>query len=105
MRGIRYAALTAAAVGHASLSAPVVAGGLGDRERMLAAFDQLSMPRLEVVFMECDRISSKRLMGLDEGAYCAVAWDALLRRRFGGDVAALLGWWRTERGLPAPLVD
>jgi hypothetical protein len=102
MTRIRYVALTAAAVGHASLIVPALAGGLADRERMLAAFDQLPVPRLEVVFMECDRASSHRLMALDEGAYCAMAWDALLRRKFGGDVAALLTWWRAKRALPAP---
>jgi hypothetical protein len=43
-------------------------------------------------------------MGFDEGALCAMTWDALLRRRFGGDITALLDWWRAEckRSAPSP---
>jgi hypothetical protein len=72
--------------------------GLGQRDRMLMAFEQLPMSRLEGVFMACDQASSARMMGMDEGAQCAMAWDAMLRRRFQGDVEALLAWWRAERG-------
>jgi hypothetical protein len=48
-------------------------------------------------FLACDRASSDRLMAMDEGARCAMAWDTLLRRRFDGNVTALLAWWRAER--------
>ncbi|WP_418316883.1 hypothetical protein [Piscinibacter sakaiensis] len=90
--------LAAAVFSGAAASAPAIDpfGGLGYRERLLIHFDHLPVPRLEAQVLACDRSSRIRMMGFEEGALCAMAWDALLKRHFGGDVNALLAWWRTE---------
>lgn len=72
-------------------------GLLGARERLPTVFDAMSEARLKAKFLRCDHDSSKRLLDLDEAVPCAMAWDALLKRQFGGDVAALLAWWRAHR--------
>jgi hypothetical protein len=71
-------------------------GMLGRREELLAHFDSLPEANLKALFMSCSKESSRRVMGADEGALCAMAWDELLER-FGGDVDALLAWWRGQR--------
>ena len=89
---------TAISLGAAAAERDITArAGLGQREMLVAAFDQWPLPRLEAYFMACDQASSERMMAMDEGARCAMAWDTLLRRRFGGNVAAMLAWWRSER--------
>jgi hypothetical protein len=42
-----------------------------------------------------------------EAVPCAMAWDALLKRQFGGNVEAFLAWWRAHRDDPGglPVVD
>lgn len=69
----------------------------GWREQHLANFDHMPLTRLELVFLQCSRESSRRMLSFDEAVPCAIAWDALLRRRFDGKVEALLVWWRTRR--------
>jgi hypothetical protein len=95
LTGVLSAATWCGAAGAEPANIPGI--GLGQRDRLITAFEQLPMARLEGVFMACDQASSARLMAMDEGALCAMAWDALLRRRFEGDVEALLAWWRAER--------
>jgi hypothetical protein len=95
------AAALSAAVSFGAAAAErddVATGGLGQRDVLIAAFDRLPLSRLEAYFMACDRAASDRLMAMDEGARCAMAWDTLLRRRFDGNVTALLAWWRAEKG-------
>lgn len=70
---------------------------LGAREQLLAAFDAMPQVRLEDVFLRCARESSEHMLGLDEAVPCAMAWDTLLKREFGGDIDALLAWWRAHR--------
>lgn len=68
------------------------------REQLLARFEQMPEPVLATAFLRCDREARARVLSLDDGARCAMAWDALLRRAFGGDVDALIAWWRVNRG-------
>lgn len=63
----------------------------------MARFDHLPRAALESAFLRCDREARVRVLSLDEGAHCAMAWDALLRRVFAGDVDALIIWWRANR--------
>lgn len=67
------------------------------REQLLARFERMSEPALATAFLRCDREARVRLLSLDDGAQCAMAWDALLRRVFAGDVDALIAWWRVNR--------
>jgi hypothetical protein len=99
----RLAAIVLALTAPAALHAQTVDATLGvfaARERLLAHFDGLPEPHLKTVFLRCAEESSQRALGLEEAVPCAMAWDALLRRSFAGDVEALLGWWRTHRRTP-----
>jgi len=69
----------------------------GARERLLATFHAMPDAPLRAMFLRCASDSSVRMLGLDEAVPCAMAWDALLRRGFNGDVNALLAWWRAHR--------
>ncbi len=70
---------------------------LGAREPLLAVFDAMPEARLKATFLRCDQESSQRVLDLGEAVPCAMAWDTLLKREFGGDVDALLAWWRAHR--------
>lgn len=70
---------------------------LGAREQLLATFDKMPETQLKALFLDCSRQSSERLLAVDEAVPCAMAWDALLRRGFNGDIDALLTWWRANR--------
>ena len=52
---------------------------------------------LERLFLLCSRESSQRLMGFDEAALCSVGFEALKKRKFGGDFDAMVAWWRLHR--------
>lgn len=67
------------------------------REQWLAAMNEWPLDRLKTYFLLCDLESRMHWMGLDDGARCAMAWDALLKRCFSGDVEAMLAWWRFHR--------
>ena len=86
----------AAGIAAAQDATPVVAMP-GSRERLLAAFDAIADGPLRAMFLQCARDSSERMLGLDEAVPCAMAWDALLKRGFNGDIDALLAWWRAHR--------
>ena len=92
------------AAATALLLGPAVALGAHDvespstpREQLLARFEHMSEPVLETAFLQCDREARARVLSLDEGARCAMAWDALLRRVFAGNVDALIAWWKVKR--------
>ena len=55
------------------------------------------LPVLEIVYLQCDREARQRLLGFGEAAHCSRVAEELLHRRFGGDFARLLAWWRTQR--------
>jgi hypothetical protein len=76
---------------------PRAIGWFGARAALVAAFDAMPTPRLQAMFLQCARESSERAFGMDEAVPCAMAWDTLLQREFGGDVRALLAWWRGQR--------
>lgn len=69
-------------------------------EQLVAEFDGMSLSRLESLFLHCSKESSERVLDLGDAIHCAMAWDALLRRRFSGDVDRLLAWWRLRRDAP-----
>ena len=65
---------------------------------------------LEARFWACDVASTRMVLSASDGAQCVRWQDELKQRRFGGDFARLLEWWRAHkaeqhaRRLPA-LVD
>jgi hypothetical protein len=75
-----------------------------DRASTLARFEQLPHACLKSEFMRCSREAEEGLLGGGEAAICSFTYEALLRRSFGGDFNALLGWWQGQRadGSPPP---
>ncbi len=70
---------------------------LGAREQMLTALEAMPQTRLKAAFLSCDQASTQRVLDLGEAMPCAMAWDALLKREFGGNLDAMLAWWRARR--------
>jgi hypothetical protein len=76
-------------------------GGLPtDRQAILAAYERMPPGRLEELFLHCDAQASREMLDAGDGILCAMAWDTLLKTRFGGDVQAFLAWWRPRRLAP-----
>jgi hypothetical protein len=67
------------------------------REQMLAEFDRVPVPVLEAAVLHCDRVATRTLLDFEDGVRCAMAFDALLRRAFADDFAAMISWWRAHR--------
>lgn len=68
-----------------------------DLDQLRAHFERLPERELERSFLRCARESSQRLMGFDDAALCSAGFEALKKRKFGGDFDALLAWWRLHR--------
>lgn len=62
-----------------------------------AHFERLPERDLERLFLRCDRESSQRLLDFDEAALCSTGFEALKKRKFGGNFDAMLTWWRLRR--------
>lgn len=73
-----------------------------ERVQSIAAFERMPRPSLQAFFLRCDAESRESLLALDDAVRCAMAWDALLKRDFKGDVHSLLAWWREHRH-PQPM--
>lgn len=69
----------------------------GAREKWLTTFDRMPAPALAAAFLRCDRAARETMLDFEDGARCAMAWDALLARVFVGDVDALIAWWLVHR--------
>ena len=59
--------------------------------------EKLPETALKTMYLGCARVSSKRLLSLDEAVQCSAAADVLKDRSFGGDFNAMLAWWRRHR--------
>ncbi len=57
----------------------------------------LSDDALEARFWACDVASTHTVLSAAEGAQCVRWQDELKQRRFGGDFARLLDWWRAHK--------
>jgi hypothetical protein len=67
------------------------------RAQWPASFDRMPEQALATAFLRCHREAQVRMLSFEDGVRCAMAWDALLRRVFAGNVDALLAWWRVHR--------
>jgi hypothetical protein len=61
-----------------------------------SAFEQLPEACLKALFMACDEDANRRILDPGSAAICSIGYEALLKRGFGGDFHALLGWWRSQ---------
>jgi len=68
-----------------------------ERDQLRAHFERMPERDLERLFLRCSRDSSERLLGFDEAALCSIGFEALKKRKFGGDFDAMLAWWRLHR--------
>jgi hypothetical protein len=68
-----------------------------ERDQLRAHFELLPERDLERQFLRCSRESSERLLGFGEAAVCSIGFEALKKRKFGGDFEAMLAWWRLHR--------
>jgi hypothetical protein len=57
----------------------------------------LTEAELKSAVLRCDQDSAQRMLSFVEAMPCFLAWDALLKRSFGGSVDALLAWWQANR--------
>jgi hypothetical protein len=69
---------------------------LVDRGAALLSFEQLPEGCLKALFIECAEDAGVRILDLGSAAICSVGYEALLKRGFGGDFHALVGWWRRQ---------
>ncbi len=72
----------------------------GAHEQFIARFERLSDAQLKAYFLRCSRDATRRMLGLNEGALCSAAQDALKKSSFAGNFDALLAWWRVHRDDP-----
>jgi hypothetical protein len=79
-----------AAIGWLALVASAAAGQPG-------SLPALSLHELEQGFWYCDRLASTRLVGAAETACCSLVTEAFKQRKFDGDFARLLDWWRERK--------
>ncbi len=96
---------TAIACSTAALGQTVLptASVFTQRVQWIAAFEGMPQAALHAYFLRCEAASRGGLLVLDDAIRCAMAWDALLKRDFNGDVEGLLAWWRKNRHLqPTP---
>jgi hypothetical protein len=98
--GAASATIPPAAAWHAPAPA-MMAGG---REHWLDRFARMPEQELQEIFLRCDRAATEHVLGFEEGATCAMAWDAMVRRLHAGDVDSLLAWWRANR-MRSPISD
>ena len=68
-----------------------------DSDQLRAHLEQVPERDLERLFLRCSRESSERFMGFGEAALCSIGFEALKKRKFGGDFNAMLAWWRLHR--------
>jgi hypothetical protein len=62
-----------------------------------AAAQGPSLEALERAFWRCDHAATRGLLDAGTTMECSVATEAFKARRFGGDFAALLAWWRANK--------
>lgn len=73
---------------------------LAARSASISWFEQMPESCLKVMFMECAAATREHILDLGSATFCSVGYEALLKRGFGGDFHALMGWWRSQREAP-----
>jgi hypothetical protein len=62
-----------------------------------ATAQETSLDALERAFWHCDHAATTGALHGSEAMACSVATEVFKARRFGGDFAALLAWWRANK--------
>jgi hypothetical protein len=70
------------------------------------ALEQIDEQTIEHAFWDCDARATVEVLPTGDAVLCAMLGDELKQRRFDGDFAAMLDWWRAnkqrEHALRAP---
>jgi hypothetical protein len=61
------------------------------------AATQPSLEALERAFWRCDHAATHDALDSGTAMDCSIATEAFKARRFGGDFAAMLAWWRANK--------
>ena len=70
---------------------------LADREAAMSVYERMPESCLKALFVGCSDAAGRQLLDMGSAAMCSMGYEALLKRGFGGDFHALLGWWRIQR--------
>lgn len=70
---------------------------LTDRDGGLAQYAGMPESCLKIMYLYCSAESERVVLGQQAMMVCSLGHEALLKRVFGGDLDALLAWWRTHR--------
>lgn len=62
-----------------------------------AGAQSADLEALERAFWRCDHAATQGLLDGGAAMECSVATEAFKTRRFGGDFAAMLAWWRVHK--------
>jgi hypothetical protein len=65
---------------------------------VVAHLKTLSDERLKAFYLKCSDAAIGRQLGSGEITLCSIGYEMLLKRSFGGDFMALLGWSRQHDG-------
>jgi hypothetical protein len=68
-----------------------------DHDGARSRFEQLPLPCLKAIFVQCSDAASEQVLDFGSAAACSIGYEALLKRGFSGDFQSLLAWWRTQR--------
>lgn len=77
---------------------------LADRAAALESFERLPESCLKALFVVCADAAGRQLLDMGSAAMCSISYEALLKRGFGGDFHALMGWWRARYSSSSPLI-
>jgi hypothetical protein len=67
-----------------------------NREKRITQFEGLGERCLKRLVVECNAAASREILDPGSAFACSLGYEALLKRGFGGDFQAMLGWWRTR---------
>lgn len=68
-----------------------------ERDGALAQFASMPEPCLKTMYLYCSAASERVVLGQHAMIVCSLGHEALLKTVFGGDLDALLAWWRAHR--------
>lgn len=117
MNGIKQSALACALIGGAIAFSPMAASSgaqpdetssgctlpaavnhpMMERDGGLAHYASMPEPCLKTMYLYCSAASEQVVLGQHAMMVCSMGHEALLKRVFGGDLDALLAWWRMHR--------
>lgn len=88
-------ALCTSLAGVCFAQSPAMPPSFESESRLAAQLEQAPHEQLKAIYADCVNEAEQHLLGFGEAAACSMTYEALKRRVFGGDFAALIAWSRT----------